>query len=64
MLKLAKFQVHTAAGMKLTARWDVTLCTLIEIYRRFRACYSLHLWYDEGLIVVVKFLREYTPSIL
>jgi hypothetical protein len=52
-----RFQVLTAAGTKMTVFWDVTPCSLIEIFRRFRGSYlpdyggSKHIWN------VIRFLR-------
>jgi hypothetical protein len=31
----ARFQVHTAASMKLTGFWDVAPCSMVEVDRRF-----------------------------
>jgi hypothetical protein len=36
-----RFQVLTAASVKMTVFWDVTLCSLVEVYRRFRAACCL-----------------------
>jgi hypothetical protein len=37
---MARFQVLTAANMKMTVFSDVAQCSLVEFYRRFRgACY-------------------------
>jgi hypothetical protein len=34
-----RFQVLTAASMKMAAFWDLALCSLVEVHRRFRgAC--------------------------
>jgi hypothetical protein len=38
-----RFQVLTAASMKMAVFWVVALCSLVEVYRRFRsACCLLH----------------------
>jgi hypothetical protein len=37
-----RFQVLTAASMKVTVFWDVTPCSLVEVYRRFRGACCLH----------------------
>jgi hypothetical protein len=39
-LSVVRFQVLTAASMKMSVFWDVVLCNLLEIVRRFR-CTSL-----------------------
>jgi hypothetical protein len=33
--------------MKITIIWDITLCSLIQVYRRFRGAYYLHHHSDE-----------------
>jgi hypothetical protein len=35
-IKHVKFQIFTAASMKMTAVRDMTSCCLVELYRRFR----------------------------
>jgi hypothetical protein len=42
-----RFQVLTAASMKMTVFWDVTLCSLVEVYRRFRGACCLNHQGDE-----------------
>jgi hypothetical protein len=37
-----RFQVLTAAGMKITAFWDIAHCNLVVVDRRFRGAYCLH----------------------
>jgi hypothetical protein len=38
-----RFQVPTVAGMKMTAVWNLTLCSLIEVDWCFRGmCYYHH----------------------
>jgi hypothetical protein len=37
-----RFQVVTAASMKIRAFWDIALCTLVGADRRFREVYCLH----------------------
>jgi hypothetical protein len=32
---MVRFQVLTAVSMKTTVFWDVALCSLVEVYRRF-----------------------------
>jgi hypothetical protein len=44
---LAKFQVFTAASMKMRVFLYVALCSLVEIHRRFRGAYCLHHQGDE-----------------
>jgi hypothetical protein len=34
--KIERFQVLTAANKKITAFWDIALCSLAKVYRRFR----------------------------
>jgi hypothetical protein len=37
-----RFQVLTAASMKVTVVWDVAPCSLVDIDLRFRGAYCLH----------------------
>jgi hypothetical protein len=37
-----RFQVLTAANMKMTVFWDVAPCCLLEVYRRLRGVCCLH----------------------
>jgi hypothetical protein len=34
-----RFQVLTAANMNMTVFWDVALCSLVQVYLRFRGAY-------------------------
>jgi hypothetical protein len=34
-IKYVRFQVLTAASMKMAAFWDVAPCSLVKVYRRF-----------------------------
>jgi hypothetical protein len=45
---LVRFQVLTAASMNMTVFWDVTPCSLVEIYQRFRGAYCPHHRLDGG----------------
>jgi hypothetical protein len=42
-----RFQVLTAASMKMTVFWDVTPCCLVETDRRFRGSFCLRHQGDE-----------------
>jgi hypothetical protein len=42
MLLIGRFQVLTAASMKITVFWDVAPCSLVEVYRRCRGTCCLH----------------------
>jgi hypothetical protein len=35
--KTVRFQVLTAASMKMTAFWDITPCSVVELDGRFRS---------------------------
>jgi hypothetical protein len=37
-----RFQVHTAASAKMTAFWDISMCSLVKVDRRFSAVYCLY----------------------
>jgi hypothetical protein len=57
-----RYEVLTAASMK-TVIFDVALCSLVQIYRRFRGTYCLHYHrLDDGgsnHFRNVSFLRDY-----
>jgi hypothetical protein len=36
-----RFQVLTAASMKMVAFWGMVLCSLVEVDRRFRGAYCV-----------------------
>jgi hypothetical protein len=40
--KQERFQAHTAASMKMTAFWNIVLCSFIKVDRRFRGVYCFH----------------------
>jgi hypothetical protein len=46
---LMKFQVLTAANLKVAAFWDVAPSSLVEVDRRFVDAYCLHHQGDERL---------------
>jgi hypothetical protein len=46
-LMLCRTERLTALTVKSTSFWDVTPCSLVEVYRRFREPYCLHIL--EGL---------------
>jgi hypothetical protein len=37
-----RFQVLTAASIKMTTFWDIVTCSLVEVVWRFRGTYCLH----------------------
>jgi hypothetical protein len=47
--RTVRFEVLKAASMKMTVSWEVALCSLVEVYRRFRGACRLH---HHGLIMV------------
>jgi hypothetical protein len=47
-LSCVRFQVLTAASMKMIVFWDLAPSSLVEIYRRFRGAYSLQHQGDDG----------------
>jgi hypothetical protein len=48
LYQLTRFQVFTAASIKIIAFWDIALCSLVEVDRRFRGAYCLHHRPDDG----------------
>jgi hypothetical protein len=42
-----RFQVLSGTSIKMTALWDMTPCSLVIVYRRFRGAYCLHHEDDE-----------------
>jgi hypothetical protein len=61
-----RFQVLTAASVKLTDFWVVTPCSLVEVYRRFSGACCLHHQANDGdgkhLRNVRKLLPDYTAK--
>jgi hypothetical protein len=55
---LVRFQVLTAASMKMAVLWVVVPCTLVEVYRRFRGTCCLH----HQVWNVGKLLPDYTAQ--
>jgi hypothetical protein len=51
-VNLVRFQVLTAASMKMAVFWVVAPCSLVEVYWRFRGacCLHQHLWNVGKLI--------------
>jgi hypothetical protein len=43
-----RFQVITAASMKMAVFWVVVPCSLLEVYQRFRSACCLHHRPDDG----------------
>jgi hypothetical protein len=48
-----RFQVLTAASMKMTVFGDIAPCSLVDVHRRFRSVYCLHHHGDEQLIALM-----------
>jgi hypothetical protein len=46
-----RYKVLTTASMKMTFFWDVALCSLVYVDRRFRSAHCLHHQGDRGLSV-------------
>jgi hypothetical protein len=55
-----RLQVLTAVTMNSTIFWDATLCSLIEVHRRFGGTYGLHLQTRLCRLLV----SDYLPSLL
>jgi hypothetical protein len=45
---IVRFQVLTAASMKMTDLWDLSPYSLVKVYRLFRSANSLHHNCDDG----------------
>jgi hypothetical protein len=39
---MVRFQVLKAANMKITVFWDVSVCCLVDVYRRLGGVHCLH----------------------
>jgi hypothetical protein len=48
---LVRFQVLMVADTKMTAFWDIALCSLMKVYRHFRGAYFLHHQGNETLMM-------------
>jgi hypothetical protein len=59
--KMVRFQVLTAASMKMAIFWDVAPCSLVEVYRRFSGACCLH-HQGKHLWNVGKLLPDYTAQ--
>jgi hypothetical protein len=46
---LVRFEVLTAAYMKMAVFWVVATCSLVKVYRRFRCASCLHNQGDHPL---------------
>jgi hypothetical protein len=61
-IKNVRLQILTAESMKMIAFLDITLCSLVEVDRRFRDAYCLYHYGDESYFWNVGILqRDYTP---
>jgi hypothetical protein len=47
LIKIVRFQVLMAVSMKFRVFWDVAPCSQVDVDRRFRGAYCLHLQGDE-----------------
>jgi hypothetical protein len=65
LIEMVRFQVLTAASMKMTVFWVVAPCNLIDVYRHFRGACCLHhqgspwWWRQQHLWNDGKFLLDY-----
>jgi hypothetical protein len=41
LIEFVRVQVLTATSMKMTALWDISPCSLVEVDQRFRGAYCL-----------------------
>jgi hypothetical protein len=54
-----RFQVFTAARMKITVFWDLVPCSIVEIDRRFRGAYCFH---HHGALMMARCPRRQSSS--
>jgi hypothetical protein len=47
--------------MKMTGFWDVVLCSLVEVYRRFRGAYYLH---HQGLMTEASISAQHSRNVM
>jgi hypothetical protein len=43
-----RIQFLTVASMKMAAFWNIALCSVVEVDRRFRCAYSFHYQGNDG----------------
>jgi hypothetical protein len=53
MLQSVRFEVLKAASMKMAVFWVVALCSLVEVYWRFRGARCLHHQGDEDALLLL-----------
>jgi hypothetical protein len=58
-----RFQVLTAASMKIGAFWDVAPCRLIGVDRRFGGVYCLHRQGDEFIALMMEAIHTSETSV-
>jgi hypothetical protein len=54
-MKLERYQVLTKASMKFKVFWDIALCSLVRVDRRFRVAYCLH--YQNFITLMMEAVR-------
>jgi hypothetical protein len=62
LIELVRFQVLTAASMKMTAFWNTAPCSLVEVDRRFRGAYCLHQGTSETFVYFNETTRSCIPE--
>jgi hypothetical protein len=63
---LVRYQVLTAASVKVTVFWDIAPCSLVEIDRRFRRTIALMMMEAESIseesVYLYEITRRYIPK--
>jgi hypothetical protein len=57
-----RFEVLTAVSMKMAVFWVVAPCSLVEVYRRFRALMMEAAGTSETLVYFYQTIRCYNPE--
>jgi hypothetical protein len=58
-----RFQVLTAASMKMTVFWVVSPCILVEVYQRFRGACCLHYQGIRAIALMMEAARTSETSV-
>jgi hypothetical protein len=60
MCNITSITIYVATNTNMTVFWDVALCSLVEINRRFRDAYCLHHQGDEAsFLLCARIINSY-----